>query len=243
MVAGPAEQLRKLKTKYPGLYDDQISTNPEGGQNLVAKRKDETGKEIPYFYSTSPKVCNDYQKDRLQTPAKPGDRDSSNTAAPQGGASGPTGDASPNARYRFVGKDQDIVEDTRTQLQWQRCSLGQTWTGATCAGEATGYEWDEAQRVAPAGWRLPTKEELASLIYCSSGEPTYWKTASQPCKGAYSPPAIWSSAFPNTPAWFWSSSPDAGRSSGAWGVAHWFGIVYNGNKYASIHVRLVRGGQ
>ena len=67
MVAGPAEQLRKLKAKYPGLYDDQITINSEGGQNLVAKRRDETGREITYFYSTSPKVCNAYQQ-AVQTP-------------------------------------------------------------------------------------------------------------------------------------------------------------------------------
>ncbi len=67
MVAGPEEQMRKLKAKYPGLYDDQIVTNPEGGMNLVAKRRDETGKQITYFYSTSPKACNDYQQNRLQS--------------------------------------------------------------------------------------------------------------------------------------------------------------------------------
>ena len=67
MVAGPAEQLRKLKAKYSGLYDDQIVTNPEGGQNLMAKRRDENGKEITYFYSTSPGVCNAYQQAMLTT--------------------------------------------------------------------------------------------------------------------------------------------------------------------------------
>ncbi len=67
MVAGPEEQMRKLKAKYPGLYDDEIVTNHEGGKNLVAKRRDETGKEITYFYSTSPKACNDYQQNRLQS--------------------------------------------------------------------------------------------------------------------------------------------------------------------------------
>ena len=91
----------------------------------------------------------------------------------------PPANVAPNERYRFLGKDQGIVEDTRTKLEWQRCSLGQTWTGATCAGEATKYKWNEAQRIAPAGWRLPTKDELASLVYCSSGQPAYWKTAPQ----------------------------------------------------------------
>jgi serine/threonine protein kinase len=244
LVAGPEEQLRKLKTKYPGLYQDKISTNPDGGKNLVAKRKDETGKEITYFYSTSPGVCNDYQKDRLQTSAKPDDRGSANTASPPGGGTAPTGGASPNERYRFLGKDQEIVEDTRTRLQWQRCSLGKTWNGASCAGEATKYPWDKAQRIAPAGWRLPTKDELASLVYCSSGQPAYWKTASGACEGAYSKPTIWSAAFPNTPeSQFWSTSPTAGYAGSAWGVYFSNGSVNYYYKDYAKSVRLVRGGQ
>ena len=152
--------------------------------------------------------------------------------------------ASPSDRYRFMGKDQEIVEDIRTKLQWQRCSLGQTWNGATCAGEATKYQWDEARRAASAGWRLPTKDELASLIYCSSGEPAYWKPTSAACTGAYSRPTIWSAAFPHTPAnWFWSSSPDASSAYSAWSVDFYVGSVGNGSKGYAYYVRLVRGGQ
>jgi hypothetical protein len=154
--------------------------------------------------------------------------------------------ASPNARYRFLGKDQGIVEDTRTKLQWQRCSLGQTWTGTTCAGEATKYEWDEARRAASAGWRLPTKDELASLVYCSSGEPDYWKATSvEGCKGAYAEPTIWSAAFPNTPARrFWSSPPFASSAYDAWYVYFDYGYVGSYlSKSNAKYVRLVRGGQ
>ena len=245
IVAGPEEQLRKLKSKYPGLYDERISTNPVGGKNLVAKRKDETGKEITYFYSTSPGVCNDYQKGRIQTPAPQENRAGSNAPPQTGAVSASAGGASPNERYRFVGKDQDIVEDTRTKLQWQRCSLGQTWNGATCSGKATKYNWDEARRIAPAGWRLPTKDELASLVYCSSGEPAYWKSTSETCKGVYESPSIWIPAFPNTPEeWFWSSTPTVGTPYQVW-YAH-FGdgsIGSHANKDGAISVRFVRGRQ
>ena len=147
-------------------------------------------------------------------------------------------------RYRFLGQDQGIVEDIRTKLQWQRCSLGQTWTGATCAGEATQYDWDEARRIAPKGWRLPTKDELATLIYCSSGKPAYWQPKEGGCEGAYGPPTIWPAAFPNTPqSWFWSSSPYAGYAGSAWGVSFGSGGVYGGGKGYAYCVRLVRGGQ
>ena len=145
-------------------------------------------------------------------------------------------------RYRFLGQDQGIVEDIRTKLQWQRCSLGQTWTGATCAGEATEYKWDAAQRLAPAGWRLPTKDELASLVYCSSGEPAYWKPKG--CEGAFGRPTIWPAAFPNTPqSWFWSSSPYAGSANYAWYVYFSSGYVHSYYKNSAYYVRLVRGGQ
>ena len=145
-----------------------------------------------------------------------------------------------------MGKDQDIVEDTRTKLQWQRCSLGQTWIGTTCAGKAREYKWDEARRIAPAGWRLPTKDELASLVYCSSGEPAYWPTASEEgCQGAYSSPTIWSAAFPNTPnkGLFWSSSPSASYADHAWYVNFLYGLDGGFGKSLDLQVRLVRGGQ
>jgi uncharacterized protein (TIGR02145 family) len=162
----------------------------------------------------TPPVASSTAPTATPAPAAPStarDPAGSNAASPPGAASASAGSASSNERYRFEGKDQGIVEDIRTKLQWQRCSLGQTWNGANCTGEATKYEWDEAQRIAPAGWRLPTKEELASLVYCSSGKPAYWnKTASEMCDGDYGEPTIWSAAFPNTPDdWFWSSSPYA----------------------------------
>ncbi|MBK8639966.1 MAG: SEL1-like repeat protein [Chromatiaceae bacterium] len=73
IVSSLEEQLRKIKTKYPALYDDKITTNGDGSRTLLAKRNDETGKVISYFYSTSPKVCNEYQKNHLGTgiPAPP----------------------------------------------------------------------------------------------------------------------------------------------------------------------------
>ena len=65
MVSGLDEQLRKLKNKYPALYQSRIKVNKDGSKTLVAKRRDEAGNEIDYFYSTSPRVCNEYQRGRL----------------------------------------------------------------------------------------------------------------------------------------------------------------------------------
>ena len=85
---------------------------------------------------------------------------------------------------------------------------------------------------------------MASLVYCSSGEPAYWKTAPKTCKGAYLSPTIWSAAFPNTPkSWFWSSSPKAFTSYYAKSVHFGAGYVDDGYEGNPAYVRLVRGGQ
>ena len=59
------EQLKKLKNKYSEIYDEKIQRNPDGSKTLIAKRKDETGKEISYYYSTDPVECNEYQRHRI----------------------------------------------------------------------------------------------------------------------------------------------------------------------------------
>jgi hypothetical protein len=247
MVAGPEEQLRKLKAKYPNLYDDKILANKDGSKTLQAKRQDATGKVITYFYSTSPSACNSYQQNRLDSQYPAGMAGGSGAASPPRGATEAAASASPNQLYRFLGDDKGIVEDTSSKLQWQRCSLGQTWKGMTCAGKAQTYTWDEAQRLGSNGWRLPTKEELASLLYCSTGQPTYWlasRYTTFTCKGNFRRPMIVGDAFPNTPdGRFWSSSPYPDDYKLAWSVFFEYGLVgYDYKSYAR-YVRLVRGGQ
>lgn len=83
MVAGPEAQLKKLKDKYPDLYDYRILANAAGGKNLVAKRRDAARQEITYFYSTSPAVCNQYQQARLETQATSSAAAGVDTAVPQ----------------------------------------------------------------------------------------------------------------------------------------------------------------
>ena len=246
MVAGPEEQLRKLKAKYPGLYDEKILANPDGSKTLQAKRQDAAGKVITYFYATSPAACNAYQQQRLGAQHPGGAEEGPGAASSRPGAAVGAASASPHERYRLLGKDQGIVEDTRTKLQWQRCSLGQTWTGATCTGKATKYQWDKAQSLAPAGWRLPTRVELASLIYCSSGEPAYWKPIDRRCKGAYGRPMILSMAFPRTPEYTFLSSSFSAISANlglSLGIDFHDGWVIYSDKNLQGYVRLVRGGQ
>jgi hypothetical protein len=105
------------------------------------------------------------------------------------------------------------VTDTATGLTWKRCSEGQSWDGATCAGSAMYHTWQQALQVADTAsyagqsdWRLPNAKELASIV-------------EQAC---YSP-AIDEAVFPATPSsYYWSSSPgasNAGRACPACGRA------------------------
>ncbi len=61
--------------------------------------------------------------------------------------------------------------DPATNLIWTRCSLGQTWNGSGCDGQAKELDWWDAHQAAlnhseggHSDWRLPTQPELASLL-------------------------------------------------------------------------------
>jgi CubicO group peptidase (beta-lactamase class C family) len=118
-----------------------------------------------------------------------------------------------------------VVTDAVTGLAWQQelpanpcpndgagvCTLADAQT--YCSGlSLTGYA---------SGWRLPTANELSSLVQTTGAEP-----------------AIDTTAFPSTPpVWFWSSSPYAG--SAGWVVYFFDG----GSGYLDVseagHVRCV----
>ncbi|MBE0435319.1 MAG: DUF1566 domain-containing protein [Methylomicrobium sp.] len=150
-------------------------------------------------------------------------------------------------RYRDNG--DGTVTDITTGLQWMRCSLGQTWQNQTCVGEAKNYSFDDAidagRQTVFAGhrdWRVPTIDELKTLIYCSSGLPKTWNYTGDGCKGDHQIPTIRLTAFPDAPEWFvWSSS--SYFSGFALLVYFSDGGVSSGRKVNSARVRLVRGGQ
>ncbi len=158
---------------------------------------------------------------------------------------------------RYYDNLDGTVFDKQTQLVWMRCSLGQSWDGKTCNGEAKEYTWHDATKLThqfagSTAWRLPTVEELDSLVYCSKGRrPSarpngeYVGDTDGDCLGDnYQKPTININAFPNTPGdYYWSSSPNAHSSDYAWGVSFDYGFVNNDNKDYGNHVRLVRAGQ
>ena len=136
----------------------------------------------------------------------------------------------PDNRYEVVvGSGGSEVLDKKAGLIWQRCSLGQTWNGTTCAGAASTHTWTDALAKAKAvgnGYRLPNIRELKSLTEKACFEP-----------------AINNTFFPNTASdTYWSASPYAGVNSRAWNVYFGNGYTYNGSKNKAVLVRAVRAG-
>ncbi len=148
-----------------------------------------------------------------------------------------------------------IKQDNSTvaigSLIWKKCAEGQNWTGSTCSGTADGFSYQSA--VAHANntdWRLPTIEELESLLYCSNGYKVPFDSINTCEKGGkdYQQPTINQSQFPNTSLnEFWSSSEYRDSSSHIWATSFEHGgsqshninvnnPIYNEN----IKVRLVK---
>nr|WP_276569048.1 DUF1566 domain-containing protein [Thiocapsa imhoffii] len=150
-----------------------------------------------------------------------------------------------------MGPDGAIIEDLTTGLHWMRCSQGQRWNGVACVGAASKLTWEEAMRQPQglsfggyADWRVPTKDELLTLVYCSGGQPKTWNATGNACRGDYESATIDQVAFPKTPdSWCWSSSPDAKYSYGAWRMNFGNGRVNSNENGNRLYVRLVRGKQ
>ena len=108
-----------------------------------------------------------------------------------------------------------IVTDVVTGLIWQKSYVtGKTWQQALAYCE----ELDYANQT---DWRLPDKNELASLINYE----------------IYGP----ASDFPDMPSqYFWSSSSNAGKTSTAWLVNFYGGSVGNIDKTYGGYARCVR---
>lgn len=143
---------------------------------------------------------------------------------------GPAAVLAEPAETRFeIIDDGAVVLDQQTGLHWMRCSVGQDWTGSTCAGRPDRFTWDQAKDLASdlAGnnsWRLPTVEELQSLVEYRVFNP-----------------AIDPEIFPNTaPSNYWSASEAAYDVFYAWSVHFANGFSNWRHKRQRFETRLVR---
>lgn len=156
-----------------------------------------------------------------------------------------------------------LWRDPETNNLWMRCSLGQTWNGTTCIGNAKSFDWSAAlDAVAKTNksnflgyndWQLPEIEDLGRLRYChkgfessieiikSSGKKTNIPLT---CKNLIisknSDPMIDNDIFPNTPKFrnFWSKTDKKGNL--AWQIFFGSGLSILTDKNEHHHVRLVR---
>ena len=157
---------------------------------------------------------------------------------------------------RYIVYNNGIAYDTVTQLTWMRCEVGQHWDGKTCKDKGKKFKWKQAkkQTLNFAGyndWRIPTIEELRTLVYCSNGKPNYfsmgkdadtsdWGCAGKPNKD-YNSPTIVQTVFLNTSTnWVWSSSPYTTNSDNMWGVYFNYGYDGSNNSNNYNRIRLVR---
>lgn len=153
----------------------------------------------------------------------------------------------------YTDNGDGTVTDTKTKLMWKQCSEGQS--GKDCSGEAAKYKWDDAMSkfgkgVSFAGhsdWRMPTMEELPTLVYCSNGT-QHEEARDEMCggkdykAGEYQKPTINQKVFPNTNKdSYWSSTEK--DASDAWDVSFDYGHVSRGDRDTVYAVRLVRSGQ
>jgi hypothetical protein len=147
----------------------------------------------------------------------------------------------------YADNGNGTVTDNNTGLMWQKCSAGQN-NDSTCSGSASTYNWYQASGTLDAtynpslqnvcgvltlgiysDWRLPTKQELISIVDYS----------------VYSPgPTLKTEYFPNSiKGDYWSSTTLAGYPDKAWSIYYGNGSINNWGKIYPMGIRCVRGGQ
>ena len=152
----------------------------------------------------------------------------------------------PKPSYSAVGvnANTDCIKDDVTGLTWEGIpatgthidtttkytNYAKASVGYASAGDASKYV-DDVNALTPslcghADWRLPTVDELQSLVNYGKGLPG---------------PAIDATKFPNTQAaWYWTSMSDIRDDRNAWGVLFNDGGISVISRSSLNYVRLVR---
>ncbi len=133
----------------------------------------------------------------------------------------------------FVDMGNGSVFDNKTDLTWQRCHVGEKWKDSTCIGIADLVVWEDATKIKDTlanknDWRLPTKKELETLLFCSNNVCT-----------------INTDIFSNNAKTrVWSSSSDNQHFGNVWYVDFRTGIpISTFIEGDNLRVRLVRNGK
>jgi hypothetical protein len=127
-----------------------------------------------------------------------------------------------DAAGSYIDNNDGTVTDTSTGLMWRQThsSSAMTWEQALAYCEDMNF-------AGYTDWRLPTIKELRSLVDYSRYNP-----------------AIDTTYFPNTAAWwYWSSTTLALYTNHAWVMYFYYGFDSTNYKYNYLYARAVRGGQ
>ena len=134
---------------------------------------------------------------------------------------------------------EHLVIDLKHDIEWLRCTVGKTWDGFDCVGEAVRLNHsqvkiavEQANQQLGNGWRLPSLQELQDLLCESCEELSYSKPL----------PMIDQKTFPSTePEPYWTNQQNGMSPS------HYFSVnFFNGWTYGrflpsqTLAVRLVR---
>ena len=137
--------------------------------------------------------------------------------------------------YKPIGYNGGDVGYTDATLETPNCS-----TKNNCNTYAFTNAVNAKGLCGKKDWRMPTADELMTLVYCSDGK--YDTDGSCTNGPSVARPTINSTYFPYTlDDWYWSSSPNSSSSSDAWLVIFYYG--FSGSDYGkefSNSVRLVR---
>ncbi|WYD80496.1 MAG: DUF1566 domain-containing protein [Candidatus Electrothrix gigas] len=208
----PVSKKRKIAVKRREIEVSQLNTDPNIAKYKVQKEHSEYQTDS-VFLNTSPVFSSESKVDN----------------------------------WRYIDNLDGTISDTQTGLMWKRCSEGQAEINCE-EGKVKKYQWNDAvQRFKNVeyadykDWRLPTIDELKTLVYCSNGVKD---KDNGKCNDGSEKPTINQQAFPNTPVTiYWSGSPVANYSDFAWCVN--FSSVYSYANFRNFDfaVRLVRSGQ
>lgn len=134
---------------------------------------------------------------------------------------------------QFDDRGDGTVVHNPSRLVWQRCALGQSWNGQSCDGIPLSLNWSQALEAADvhvqdgwSDWRLPNRNELASIV-----------------ESRCFLPALDSSVFPDAfGGGYWTSSPVSDALAESWIVDFDDGLIEPVAAAELLTVRLVRRG-
>jgi hypothetical protein len=169
----------------------------------------------------------------------------SNWGLQTGTASSPSCTRNSSANPVFTGNSDGTVTDNRTCLIWLKdadCVGQQAWTDVDTSAKVVALidaaSCDNYTASTFNDWRLPTIQELASLVHYGYSSPAISNTTGN---------AKWTAdgdAFSGVQSLsYWSSSIGAANTTFAWFVTLGSGKVSSSTKTSAKYVWPVRGGQ